>query len=97
MCLLDHGGVKATAPLLNRPKMKGGRVRDSLNVIWRTKIGIRNRDCRLVRDRDRLGIGGSEIGIRFASIPDIPTRIHCELHKVREPSDLLGPGSLAAR
>jgi hypothetical protein len=93
-------GVQARSALLNHAKMKRRRVGNHLNVIggFRIRTGFGNRR-KLPGEqiRQRLREGRPKIRVGGAAVPRVPTRIHCKLRQVGQPSRLLSPGSLAAR
>jgi hypothetical protein len=98
--LQTERGVPAQATLLNHAKTKRRRVGNHLDVIGGFQIGIGFGNRRKLpgeQIRQRLREGRPEIMVGGAAVPRVPTRIHCKLRQVGQPSRLLGPGSLAAR
>src|ERR1022692_2928937 len=97
--LLGKRRVQAGAALLNRRKVKRGRVGNRLDVSGGFEIVVGSGDTRKLSAgqlRDRLFERSAEIGISRAAITDVPTRVNAELHEIGQPSDLLCAGGLAA-
>src|ERR1700722_112776 len=76
--------------------MKCRDIGDGLNI-WQIEVIIVSGNPRDINQVKRLRIRGSEVGVRRASVPDIPARIYREFHEVGEAANILGPRRLAAR
>src|SRR6266699_2601454 len=108
--LLGQRRVKAGATLLDIRKVKSRREGDRFEVVGKRlraltakmtlgKVSIASGNCRMLpycQTRDCLRERSTEIGVRCTAVPSPPSRVHRELHKVCEPSDLPGPGRCAA-
>ena len=83
--------------------MKPRCVRDGLDVVLRSQIVVRPRNCRMLsytetRDCLRKRKPDIEIGIVVAApVSRPPAGIHAELHEIGEPSDLARTRGFAAR
>src|SRR6266403_5380496 len=96
---LSQRWIEASAALLDSSKVEASRVGDRLNVIAGSQVVIASRDCRMLADSqswDCLRECITEIRVfRTTAVASPPGRVHCELHDVRQPSDLLRPSRLA--
>src|ERR1700728_1862502 len=87
---LTHGCIKARAALLNLSEVKGGYVRDRLNMIVAFKvlvqlsfeIGIGSGNGGTSIESERLRKSGAQVGIGSAAVANVPTGVHVEFHEV---------------
>src|SRR5258707_14499924 len=97
--------VDAGARLLERRKMKPGRVGNRLHtalpavsrrnglLLVRRGVGVIHWNGRLVYDMHGLREGSAtQIRVLCTAIPGVPTGVHIEIHKIGEPPDLFGSG-----
>jgi hypothetical protein len=82
--------------VLNVPKVKGGGVRDRLNVLWTVTFCVCARNALPIHNPDHPWEGASKIRILQNSIADVPIGVHVQMHEIRQASDVLGAGCAAA-
>src|SRR4029077_6305669 len=97
---LAESGVKASASLLDKRKVKSSRVGDSLDVVWIEKVVLGCGNCRMLPNSqtgDCLRKRRTQIGIFFAAIPSPPSCVHAKLLEICEPPGLLDAWHFARR
>ena len=81
--------IQAGAALLDHRKVERGCIGDRLHLIGSVEALIFCRDRRSIHNIDHLAEGIAEIRIARASVTQIPTRIHVQMHQVGQPQHLI--------